>query len=99
MLGVLEAGGAYVPLDPSFPEERLAAMVEDADLALVLTEEALVGRLPCRLSSPAARPEAGADRRVLRLDADWPEIEAAGEGEGPAAVAAVRRWRRTSSPT
>jgi len=92
MLGVLEAGGAYVPLDPSFPVERLSAMVEDADLALVLTEEALVDRLPWRVSSSATRPEASTDRRVLRLDADWPEIEAAGEGEGsvgspPSAVA------------
>jgi amino acid adenylation domain-containing protein/non-ribosomal peptide synthase protein (TIGR01720 family) len=36
VLGVLEAGGAYVPLDPAYPSERLAAMVADAGIELVL---------------------------------------------------------------
>jgi len=30
VLGVLKAGGAYVPLDPSYPEERLAFMIQDS---------------------------------------------------------------------
>lgn len=41
LLGVLKAGGAYVPLDPTFPHKRLAFMVEDAAVALVLTKNAL----------------------------------------------------------
>ena len=36
ILGVLKAGGAYLPLDPSYPRERLAYMVDDAGLRLVL---------------------------------------------------------------
>ncbi len=29
LLGILKAGGAYVPLDPTYPEDRLAFMLED----------------------------------------------------------------------
>src|SRR6185295_9248894 len=36
LLGILKAGGAYVPMDPSYPEERLAYMLEDAGLSLLL---------------------------------------------------------------
>jgi amino acid adenylation domain-containing protein/thioester reductase-like protein len=45
MLAVWKAGGAYVPLDPSLPAERLNYMVEDAQLALVLTHEKLLSLL------------------------------------------------------
>ena len=38
MLAVLKAGGAYVPLDPSYPPERLHFMLEDAGIAVVLTQ-------------------------------------------------------------
>jgi amino acid adenylation domain-containing protein len=38
LLAVLKAGGAYVPLDPAYPRERLAWMVEDAKLQLVLAQ-------------------------------------------------------------
>ncbi|MEA3083196.1 MAG: hypothetical protein QOC89_893, partial [Paraburkholderia sp.] len=41
MLAILKAGGAYVPLDPSFPEDRLAWMIEDSGIRIVLTESAL----------------------------------------------------------
>ncbi len=37
ILGVLKAGAAYVPLDPAYPEERLAFMVEDSRVRVVLT--------------------------------------------------------------
>ncbi|HEU0300918.1 MAG TPA: amino acid adenylation domain-containing protein, partial [Longimicrobium sp.] len=46
LLGVLGAGGAYVPLDPAYPRERLGFMLEDAGIALVLTESHLEERLP-----------------------------------------------------
>uniref|UniRef100_UPI003B3A4085 amino acid adenylation domain-containing protein n=1 Tax=Longimicrobium sp. TaxID=2029185 RepID=UPI003B3A4085 len=46
MLGVLKAGGAYVPLDPAYPRERLGYMLEDAEVALVITDLALADRLP-----------------------------------------------------
>ena len=41
VLAVLKAGGAYVPLDPAYPPARIRALVEDADLRLALSEDAL----------------------------------------------------------
>ena len=46
LLAVLKAGGAYVPLDPDYPEERLAYMIEDSGIGLLLTQQALRERLP-----------------------------------------------------
>ena len=46
ILGILKAGAAYVPLDPAYPAERLAFMVEDSGLSLILTETSLLERLP-----------------------------------------------------
>ena len=37
LLGILKAGAAYVPLDPGYPEQRLAFMVEDSQVNLVVT--------------------------------------------------------------
>ncbi|HYW06077.1 MAG TPA: amino acid adenylation domain-containing protein, partial [Longimicrobium sp.] len=48
LLAVLKAGGAYVPLDAGYPDERLAWMLDDAEIAVLLTEEALRGSLPAR---------------------------------------------------
>ena len=45
-LGVLKAGGAYLPLDPPFPAERLAFMLADSDASILLTQSALLNRLP-----------------------------------------------------
>jgi amino acid adenylation domain-containing protein/non-ribosomal peptide synthase protein (TIGR01720 family) len=42
LLAVLKAGGAYIPLDPSYPPERLRFMVEDSNLAVLLTQAKLL---------------------------------------------------------
>ncbi|HWV17360.1 MAG TPA: amino acid adenylation domain-containing protein, partial [Rhodocyclaceae bacterium] len=49
LLAVLKAGGAYVPLDPAYPADRLAFMMEDAGLALLLTQGSVQTRLPKKL--------------------------------------------------
>ncbi|MFE9899096.1 amino acid adenylation domain-containing protein [Streptomyces achromogenes] len=49
LLAVLTAGGVYVPLAPEYPVDRLAYMVADADIDVVLTEESLRERLPAGL--------------------------------------------------
>ena len=68
LLAILKAGGAYVPLDPEYPQERLAYMIEDSGVELLLTQSHVRGRL--------AR---GEGLRVLELDAlgvlDEPEFD------------------------
>jgi amino acid adenylation domain-containing protein len=60
LLGILKAGGAYVPLDPAYPEQRLAFMLEDAQIEVLLTQQRLVDKFPVRTG--------------VCLDADWETI-------------------------
>ncbi|KAF1033216.1 MAG: Linear gramicidin synthase subunit D [Pseudomonas sp.] len=46
LLAILKAGGAYVPLDPEYPRDRLAYMVEDSGIQLLLTQQSLQALLP-----------------------------------------------------
>ena len=62
LLGILKAGAAYVPLDPTYPSERLAFMLEDAQPPVVLTHEHLMTALPAH----------GA--QMVFLDTHWPII-------------------------
>lgn len=63
ILGILKAGGAYVPLDPAYPQERLAFMLEDASVPVLLTQRQLVESLPKHQA------------RIVCLDTDWEVIE------------------------
>nr|AAF17281.1 NosD [Nostoc sp. GSV224] len=62
LLGILKAGGAYVPLDPNYPQERLAFMLEDAQVSVLLTQHSLLDRLPQHQASQ------------VFLDTDWQMI-------------------------
>ncbi len=46
LLAILKAGGAYLPLDPAAPEERLAHILDESGVRLLLTQGHLLERLP-----------------------------------------------------
>ena len=46
ILAILKAGGAYVPLDPVYPTDRLAFILEDTGVPVLLTQRSLLDRLP-----------------------------------------------------
>ncbi|PDP87897.1 non-ribosomal peptide synthetase [Glycomyces fuscus] len=46
LLGVVYAGAVYVPLDPEYPDERLAAILDDAAPRAVVADPAAARRLP-----------------------------------------------------
>ncbi len=73
LLGILKAGGAYVPLDPDYPKERLAFMLEDARVAVILTQRELAEKLG----------KYGAC--VVCLDEEWQSIEQS-DGTNPAHI-------------
>ncbi|WP_292877333.1 non-ribosomal peptide synthetase [Nostoc sp. NMS1] len=61
-LAILKAGGVYVPLDPAYPQERLAYILANSQVSVLLTHKSIKTKLP----------EHKAD--VVYLDADWPVI-------------------------
>ena len=45
LLAIIKAGGAYVPIDPQLPVERIAMMLRDSEVRIVLTEQSLSDRI------------------------------------------------------
>ncbi|MEH2000624.1 MAG: amino acid adenylation domain-containing protein [Nostoc sp.] len=62
ILGILKAGGAYVPLDPHYPQERLAFMLEDTQVSVLLTQQHLLEGLPKH------------NTQTICLDTEWKTI-------------------------
>src|SRR5262249_37319706 len=52
LLGTLMAGAAFVPLDLAHPPARLATILGDAAPVAIVTETALLGRLPSGCPAP-----------------------------------------------
>ncbi len=76
LLSILKAGGAYVPLDPAYPPDRLAYMIRDSGVRLILTQAAQTGKITT-LSQ---------NIRSLALDSDWPVVEQAVRDGAPQAL-------------
>jgi amino acid adenylation domain-containing protein len=75
LLGILKAGGAYVPLDPEYPKERLAFMLEDAQVSILLSQKRLIedGRLNIEDRYPLSSV-LYSQMKVVCLDRDLEEI-------------------------
>ncbi|MFL5540420.1 MAG: non-ribosomal peptide synthetase, partial [Longimicrobiaceae bacterium] len=83
LLAVLKAGGAYVPLDPGLPAERLAYMLEDSAVPLVLVQAAQRGAVPEREGVEVLAVDALAER-LASEPAENPVVDA-----GPDSLAYV----------
>jgi amino acid adenylation domain-containing protein len=62
-LGVLKAGAAYLPLDPSYPIERLAFMLNDAQPHVLITRGQIASQLQAGLW------------KVIDIDSDEPQLD------------------------
>ena len=62
LLAILKAGGVYVPLDPSYPQERIAFILEDTQAPVLLTQASLVETIGQHKA------------QVIFLDNDYEEI-------------------------
>ncbi len=71
ILGTLKAGGAYVPIDPTSPPARVAFMLEDARIGVLLAHRKLAADLPAR------------SVKILFLDGE-PDFYTGGQDTNPA---------------
>ena len=62
LMGVLKSCGGYLPLDPDYPDDRLAFMIEDSNIPVLLTQQDLINSLPPHQA------------KVICLDEDWDTI-------------------------
>jgi amino acid adenylation domain-containing protein len=68
LLSILKAGGACLPLDPEYPKERLAFMLQDGRVQVLLVDPQFLERLP------------ETEANIVRLDTDFESAETPGKG-------------------
>ncbi|MGZ4113274.1 MAG: amino acid adenylation domain-containing protein, partial [Tumebacillaceae bacterium] len=74
VVAILKAGGAYVSLDPNYPEDRLAFMLEDTQVPVLITQSSLADRFTEQNAT------------VLCLDTEWDTIATQSTAQVDAAV-------------
>ncbi len=74
ILGILKAGAAYLPIDPAYPEERLAYMLSDAKVRLLVTQETLVATRPSLTALPVDEEADSHAMTVFCLDRDADQL-------------------------
>lgn len=62
ILAVIKTGGAYLPLDPNYPKDRIAFMLQDAKVSILLTQSPLLSQV------------AELREKTICLDSDWSTI-------------------------
>ncbi len=65
LLGILKADAAFLPIDPAHPPERVAFMLEDGNVQVLLTQQRLVASLPKTTAE------------VICLDSEWDKFSGA----------------------
>lgn len=70
ILSILKAGRAYVPLDPAYPRDRLAFMLEDSNITILLTQESYLADL------------SSLGKHILCLERDWSQDDASTPAHG-----------------
>ncbi len=73
LLAVWRSGGAYLPLDPDYPDERLAYLISDSAVRLVVAPGALGHRLPPGVVLVDA--DAIGAGQAADGDGQWPAVE------------------------
>jgi amino acid adenylation domain-containing protein len=68
LLAILKSGGAYLPLDPNYPRERLAFMLGDARVPVLITRKGLVEDGRWRMEDSDSRFS------IIRVDGDGAKI-------------------------
>lgn len=63
MLGILKAGAGYVPIDGDWPSQRIEQVLNTAQVAMVVTEQAMLDAVAL-----------DGDRTIVSIDRDWDEI-------------------------
>ena len=62
LYGILYSGAAYVPIDPDLPVDRMAFMIEDTRISILLTQINLLEQIPEN------------NTEMICLDRDWDQI-------------------------